>query len=339
MYNNSKSTIKDVAQKAGVSTQTVSRVINDRPDVSKETREKVLAVIQELGYRPSALARGLIQGRSFTLGVVTAGLKHIGPSRTINGITAEAETHGYGLLLEELSTYTLTEVAPILDSLLSHQVDGILWAVPEIGDNRAWLDTHLKDLPVPIVFLSMQPRPNISSLAIDNYLGAKLAVSHLLKRGRRKIAHISGALDWWEAKERKRGWQDALLQADLEPLYYIEGNWSSSSGEIAARGLLDTHPEIDAIFAANDQMALSSLLVAHQKNLHIPEDLAVVGFDDMAESAYFYPPLTTVHQDHFSLGANGVLDLVAQIAAAREEKLLHIENRWLTPELIVRSTT
>ena len=133
-------TIKQVAKATGVSTQTVSRVINNRPDVAPETRERILMTINELGYQPSALARSLIQQRSYTLGVVTAGLKYIGPSRTLNGITSAAEEAGYALLLKELSRFDAENVLPIFQSLLSHHVDGIIWAVPEVGENRNWIN-------------------------------------------------------------------------------------------------------------------------------------------------------------------------------------------------------
>src|SRR5512146_566490 len=138
MHINKRPTIKEVAKVAGVSTQTVSRVINERPDVAPETRERILTTISELGYQPSALARSLIQQRSYTLGVVTAGLRHIGPSRTLSGITAEAAAAGYALLLEELPRYDDEDPAPIFQALLSRHVDGIIWAVPEVGANRRW---------------------------------------------------------------------------------------------------------------------------------------------------------------------------------------------------------
>src|SRR5512139_1611366 len=133
MNANRRSTIKQVAKVAGVSTQTVSRVINDRPDVAPETRSRVRLVIDELGYQPSALARSLIQQRSYTLGVVTAGLRETGPSRTLSGITSAAEEAGYSILLKELPRYDTEDVVPIFQALLSHHVDGIIWAVPEIG--------------------------------------------------------------------------------------------------------------------------------------------------------------------------------------------------------------
>ena len=151
-------TIKEVASVAGVSTQTVSRVINERPDVSFETRKRVQDVIAELGYRPSALARSLIRQRSHTLGVVIAGLSYVGPSRILSGIAASAEEAGYSLLLKELSQFEENDIEPIFQELLSRHVDGIIWAVPEVGNNRAWIGEATPDTDVPLVYLTMEPR-------------------------------------------------------------------------------------------------------------------------------------------------------------------------------------
>src|SRR6266498_2123645 len=194
-----RANIKEVAAVAGVSTQTVSRVINESRDVSQETRKRVQEVIKDLSYRPSALARSLIRQRSYTFGVVTAGLKYIGPSRVLSGITVAAEEAGYALLLKELPYSEEKNIEPIFQALLSRHVDGIIWAVPEIGENRSWVHQPPMVLDVPIVYLTMEPQENISVVSIDNYLGGRMAMSHLLEQGYRHIGHISVPLDWWEA--------------------------------------------------------------------------------------------------------------------------------------------
>src|SRR5512146_161337 len=241
MHINKRPTIKEVAKVAGVSTQTVSRVINERPDVAPETRERVQRVIERMRYRPSALARSLIQQRSYTLGVVTAGLKHIGPSRTLNGITSAAEEAGYSLLLKELSRYDAEDVVPIFQALFSRHVDGIIWAVPEVGENRNWVDRQSLDLKIPIVYLAMEPKQTISTVSIDNYLGGRMAMSHLLEQGYRRIGHISGPMDWWEARERVASWRDALSDAglEIEDTHCVDGNWSPASGGLAIEKLFD----------------------------------------------------------------------------------------------------
>ena len=308
-------TIRQVASAAGVSTQTVSRVINERPDVSADTRLRVQGVIERLRYRPSALARSLAQKRSYTLGVVTAGLRIIGPSRTLAGITAEASATGYALLLEELPRYDTDDTAPIFEALISRHVDGIIWAVPEVGTNRDWIDRLPARLEVPIVYLTMGARRNVSVVSIDNYLGGRLAMGHLLAQGFRKIGHIAGPLDWWESRQRMAAWRDALHEAGLtaDDNCWSEGDWSSAGGETAAEQLFQHYPEMDAIFVANDQMALSVLHVAPLHAREVPQDLGVVGFDNIPESAYFLPALTTVEQDQHNVGKVAVEEITGII--------------------------
>ena len=334
-------TIKDVAHAAGVSTQTVSRVMNKFSYVSEETRQRVEAVVDELGYRPSTLARSLIQQRSYTLGVVTFGLKYIGPSRTLNGVADKADELGYMLLMKELDNFDINSIDDVIDSLLARQVDGIIWVAPEIGNNHSWLDERLEKIPVPVLFLAMEPREGISSVATDNYQGAILAVQHLLECGRTKIGHISGPLTWWEADERKRGWRDTLTKAGLDASdqHCKEGNWSSASGEQAFIQLLEVYPDLDAVFVGNDQMALGVLREAHRKGIKIPEQLAVIGFDNLPESAYFYPSLTTISQDLQMLGEQSVQYIVEMIQARQGNQSVIAQSRFIQPCLIVREST
>jgi LacI family transcriptional regulator len=339
---NMRATIKEVASVSGVSTQTVSRVINERPDVSPETRRRVQEVIKELSYQPSALARSLISQRSYTLGVVTAGLRYIGPSRTLSGITSAAEEFGYSVLLKELPNFDTVDVTPIFQAFLSHHVDGIIWAVPEIGENRKWVNNPPADIEIPLVYLAMEYRDNLSVVSIDNYLGGRMAISHLLEQGYRKIGHISGPLDWWEARQRMSAWKDGLIEAGLESNdhHCVEGNWSAASGALAIEKLFDQYPDMDSIFVANDQMALSALQFFAGRGTHIPEEVGIVGFDNIVESAYFSPALTTIQQDQHH---------VAKIAVAEVTKI--IESGWqglapvdprsiiLPPTLVIRQSS
>ncbi|MBC7877013.1 MAG: LacI family DNA-binding transcriptional regulator [Anaerolineales bacterium] len=334
-------TIKDVAQTAGVSTQTVSRVMNKFSYVSDETRQRVEKVVEQLGYHPSTLARSLIQQRSYTLGVVTFGLKYIGPSRTLNGIADKADELGYMLLIKELDNFDTNRIGDVIDSLLARQVDGIIWVAPEIGNNHTWVDERMDRISVPVLFLAMRPRHNIPSIATDNYQGAVMAIQHLLDCGRKKIGHISGPLGWWEANERKRGWCETLNAADFDTSeqHCAEGNWSSSSGEQAFIQLLDSFPDMDAIFVGNDQMALSVLREAHRRGIRVPEELTVVGFDNIPESAFFYPSLTTVSQDLQLLGEQAVQNVVEMIQAGQGNKSIIAQSRFIQPTLIVRESS
>ena len=334
-------TIKDVAQAAGVSTQTVSRVINKFAYVSEETRQRVETVVQQLGYYPSTLARSLIQQRSYTLGVVTFGLKHIGPSRTLYGIADKADELGFMLLMKELNNFDSSRIDDVIASLLARQVDGILWLAPEIGENHAWIDEHMEKIPVPVLFIAMKPREGISSVATDNFQGAVMAIQHLLDCGRKKIGHISGPLSWWEADERKRGWRETLKASgcDVSEGHCAEGDWSSASGEQAFVQLLESYPDMDSVFVANDQMALSVLRESCRRGVRIPEQLAVIGFDNIPESAHFYPSLTTISQDNQLLGELAVQNIVEMIQARQGNKSVITQSRLIQPTLVVRESS
>lgn len=276
------------------------------------------------------------------MGVVTAGLRHIGPSRTLGGITASAEEAGYSLLLKELPDYDTNDIKPIFQELLSHHVDGIIWAVPEVGDNRGWVDRLHLDLDIPIVHLAMEPRKGISVVSINNYLGGRIAMAHLLEQGYRNIGHLAGPLDWWEARQRLNAWKDALQEAGLEVQdgHWAEGNWSSASGAQAIERLLEQYPEMDAVFVANDQMALSVLQAANLRSLKVPDDLGVVGFDNMPESAFFWPSLSTVQQDQYNVAKVAVEEII-KIIEAGWQGLEPVDSKsiMLAPTLVVRQSS
>ena len=342
MVDKKKTTIYEVAKEAGVSRQTVSRVLNNRPDVSRETRKRIKDIIEMMEYHPSAIARSLRSPKSFTLGVVTAGLKFVGPSRALSGITQGAEEFGYSLLLKELASFSANNIFPLLQLFQAHHVDGIIWAAPEIGDNRNWLANLPSEFDIPVIFLTMARRENVSLVSIDNYFGGKLATDHLIGLGRTRIAHIAGPLDWWEACQRKRGWEDALGNAGLsvDERMWAEGNWSSKSGKLAMGELLDKFPEMDAVFVGNDQMALSVLQTATERGIRVPNDLAVIGFDGIPESEFYFPPLSTVYQNQDELGRTAVQELVRLVdKQLREEEVIQPSQLSLKPELIVREST
>jgi DNA-binding LacI/PurR family transcriptional regulator len=339
---NNTPTIKDVARLCGVSTQTISRVINQKPDVSPATRERILKIIKETGYQPSALARSLIQQRSFTLGVIIAGLKYEGIAKVLNGITEEANKEGYSLMLEELPNFNAIDVQPVIRSLLSHQVEAIIYAAPEIGDN--WRNVRLQyPMSGPrMVFLKGSPYPGISTISVDNHLGGFLAALHLYEQGCRNIAHISGEADWWETEERLKGWKAGLEKVGLPVTsrQIVAGNWSASSGEKAFLTLLENYPEVDGIFAGNDQMALSVLHVANERGIKVPEQLKVMGFDNLAETPYYSPSLTTIRQDLRVLGIMSVKKVIEMINEPdKSSKDALPDTIILKPELIVREST
>ncbi len=334
-----KITIKDVAQVCNVSTQTVSRVINKRPDVSPETREAVEKAIAQMGYQPSALARSLVQQRSYTLGVIIAGLKYVGVSQTLNGITEQCEEFNYALLIEELPRFDTPNIVPVIESLISHHVEGIIFAAPELNENVKIVQSQLPTSCPPIIFLKCLPNPNYTTINVDNYGGARRAVEYLLSLGRRQIGLITGPLEWLEARQRRQGWEDALKGAgeSVSEQHWAQGNWSAASGESAFAELIRKYPQLDAVFVSNDQMALGLLHYAHRNGLRVPEDLAVAGFDDLTEAAYFTPALTTITHPLRELGSLAVKTLLAQIEGT--DPALPGKAITLQTELVIRDST
>mgnify|MGYP003288898465 CR=1 FL=1 len=334
-------TIKQVASEANVSTQTVSRVINDRPDVSPETRVRVQQVIERLSYQPSAVARSLLARRTYTIGVVASGLQYFGPSSTLTGIEKQAADSGFSVLLTLIHEPDTEQIGTVLSDMLSRQVEGIIWAVPEIANNHRWIYDHASPV-IPIVFLSMQPRSGITVVSVDNRRASRVATEHLLSQGRRHVGIITGPLTWWEAQERQVGWHDALSAWGLpfEARQVVEGDWSAESGEHAFARLREQFPEMDAVFASNDQMAQGLLHAAWTAGVRVPEDLAVVGFDDIPEAAYFIPPLTTVRQHSTKLGQTSVRVLKHLIDDwHRTGQVEDGETIQLEAELVVRKSS
>lgn len=334
-------TLKDVAQHAGVSTKTVSRVVNNQGEISQVTRQRVQTAIHDLGYRPNILARSLVNQRTHTLAVVASGIEYFGPSRTLLGVEQQANAFGYSLYLSLLHQPNDSNTERVLDDLVARRVDGIVWAVPEIGANRAWIaSTRLENLP-PIVFLSMSSRTGLSVVAVDNCAGAKMATQHLIDRGRRRVGIIAGPTTWWEARERLAGWKETLAENGLRgsKALVVEGNWLPSSGMRAVEHLLHVSPKPDALFCCNDQMALGALGVLHRAGVRVPDDIAIVGFDNIPESEFFLPPLTTIHQHVDEIGRVAVRELHARIEAERALRNLKAQDNYLTPELIPRASS
>ncbi len=336
-------TIKEVARAAGVSAQTVSRVLNERSDVSADTRQRVREIIAELGYSPNIIARSLIQGRSHTIGVVGYGLGYYGPSRTLTGLERRANELGYSLLLSLLREPETSTGQTILDNLLMRKVDGIIWAIPEIGEHRTALLNLMHNIHVPVVFINMQPTPGQAVVAVDNFSGGCQAVEHLLSQDRRKIAVITGPNAWLESRLREDGWRSAMLNAGiLDPSALdrlkVEGDWYPESGDRGLELLLERDPGIDAVFAFNDQMALGALKAAQRLGRRVPQDLAVVGFDDVPEANYFCPALTTLRQPLIELGSQAVR-LLHHMLSLKEDDDHTPEQILLQPELIVRASS
>ena len=309
-----RTTIEDVAALAGVSRQTVSRVLNNPDSVADETRARVLAVIEKLNYRPSASARSLASRRTFILGILTADLSDYTHARIIEGTEAEARKHGYMTFVSGAEGSPLGE--PLHSSLLSqHRAEGLF-----IVYHGADCDNHaiFEDIPngLPVVSIGYaRHRENVTTLGIANYGGARQATAHLLSLGHRRIAHITGSPEMYESQERQLGYAEALQEAGVAPdgTLTAAGDWSSASGYGATLELVDHDSGFTALFAQNDRMAMGAIRALHERGLRVPEDVAVVGFDDIPAAPYFCPSLTTVHHPFYKVGQAGarlLIDLI-----------------------------
>ncbi len=337
-----QATINDVARRAQVSVSTVSNVLTGNRPVSEETRDRVLQIVEEIGYHPNRLARGLVSRSSKTIGVVASGLEFFGPSRTLVGIEQEASERGYSLILSLIHEPATEDVEPVVTNLITHQVDGLICAIPQIGQNRSKWKQWVTDLPVPVVYLNNQGWPGAVSVDIDNRHGGYIATQHLLASGREHVGLIAGPTDWYAAEMRKAGWEMALREAgkQITPHAIAVGDWNPQSGEQAFYALLAAYPEMDAVFVSNDQMAMGAIRAANDRQVRIPEEIAMAGFDDIPEAAFTQPRLTTVHQQVVEIGRCSVVELVRLIAGASPCTAEDVSPVvMLQPSLVVRESS
>lgn len=321
----------DVAKLAGVSHQTVSRVINDSHHVRPETRERVVAAMRMLNYRPNPVARALVTGRSRTLGVVSFDTTLYGPASTLFSIQRAAHDQNYFVSIVSLRALDRPSLVTAIERLTAQGVEGILVIAPQVAATSA-----LAGIPadVPIVAVEGGPDASVPAVAVDQYAGAEAATRHLLELGHATVRHIAGPAEWFEAQQRIAGWRAALEAADARVTPVLSGDWSPRAGyELGARLAADR--DVTAVFVANDQMALGLLRRLGERGRRVPEDISIVGFDDIPEAPYFSPPLTTVRQDFIEMGRRSLYLLLDQIDARHE----HPTRVSVPAELVVRAST
>jgi DNA-binding LacI/PurR family transcriptional regulator len=321
--------IRDVARLAGVSYQTVSRVLNDSPNIRDATKDRVLAAIDELGYRPNQAARTLVTSRSQTIGVLTSMSVHYGPTTAINALEQSARDAGYRMSLTTLASSDDAAIRSSLDFLMSQGIEGLVVIAPQERIIQALEDAAIT---IPTITLDTSGRASGHSVGVDQIAGARLATQHLIDLGHTDIVHIAGPRDWIEADARMRGYLQTLSDADLRTRAPILGDWSAGFGYYAGKELL-RYRDFTAVFAGNDQMALGFLHACRELGIRTPEEISVVGFDDIPEAAHFAPPLTTVRQDFAEIGRQAMTMLLALIGGG-EGELTRV-----MPELVVRSST
>lgn len=320
----------DVAQLAGVSHQTVSRVLHDSPHVRGDTRERVLAAIRQLDYRPNSLAQALVTGRSRTLGVVSFDTTLYGPASTLLGIEQAAHDAGYAVSISSLRSLNRPTVLSAIHRLRDQGVDGVAVIAPL----RAGVDALRHVRPdFPVVAVEAGPDASIPVATVDQRAGGAAATRHLLDLGHRTVFHLAGPADWKEAEERAEGWRTTLKAAGAQLPALLRGDWTARSGYELGRTLLQI-PEATAVFVANDQMALGLLRRLHEAGREVPREVSIVGFDDIPEAAYFTPPLTTVRQDFAELGRRCLHMLLGRIEGATANVRVVV-----SPELVVRGST
>ena len=313
-----------------MSHQTVSRVLNNLPNVRPATRERVENAIKQLRYRPSTAARSLVTRRSRTIGLITTGSFDYGPSSTLLGFNEAARVARY---LVSISSMLETDVASMrssVDLLLGQNVEAIVLIAAHRGALEAIQGI---DLGVPLVAVESSGRVGFHSVSIDQYRGAHDATTHLIELGHRSILHLAGPADSMDATERVRGWRDALSENGLVAREPLVGDWTPGSG--FAHGLtLATDRSFTGLVVANDQMALGAMHALTANGISVPGEVSVIGFDDIPEAEHFSPPLTTIRQDFAELGRtvmSTVLEML--IDEAREE------SPHPVPQLVVRAST
>jgi DNA-binding LacI/PurR family transcriptional regulator len=320
----------DVARLAGVSHQTVSRVLNGNPNVRPELVEQVQQAIQQLGYRRNTAARALSTGRSMNLGVVSFDIWQYGPTHVLFGIADAARRVGYATSLVSLGEIDHKSARAAIDHLIADSVDGIIVIAPVEGARAA-----VQGVPahVPLVMFEPGIDNGTTRVAIDEVEGARLATRHMLELGHKSVWHVSGPEGWLGTEARMRGWRAELTAASRVAHEVIVGDWSSDSGYRAGQEIARNRA-ITAVFVANDQMALGVIQALQQSGLTIPGDVSIVGFDDVPESGFFVPSLTTVRLDFAEVGRRCVERLLEMIGGVQLSPAAP-----LAPQLVVRSST
>lgn len=316
----------DVAARAGVSHQTVSRVLNDFPGIRPETRERVLSAIQELGYRRNMAARALATGRSEVIGVIMPEVPHFGPTSTLYAIEHAAKRAGFKPLITTAS-WDAESMGEALDFLLGRSVDALV----VMAQHPAVLDAVDSITDVPVLFALTGNSHGARSIAVDQVRGTRLALDHLYELGHRRFQHVTGIAGLTEAQLRRDTFLEFLAERGLERLPILEGDWSADAGYRAG---LAMEEGVTALFCANDPMAIGAIHALEERGLNVPDDVSVVGFDDVPEAAYAHPGLTTVHQDFTEVGLRAVALLVSAINGRDPGQVDPVE-----PWLVVRDST
>lgn len=322
--------IRDVARLAGVSHQTVSRVLNHHPSIRPETKARVLAVMEELQYRPNRAARALVTSRSRTIGILSATSSQYGPATTISAIENAARELGYYVHIANIESTDAATIHSAVEHLMNQAVEGLVVNAPQVR-----VFDVLADMAIDVPYVSLQSTNHVSQRAMssDQITGARLATRHLIELGHKEIIHLAGPQDWIEAEARMHGFLEEILDAELPTHPPILGDWSADFGYFAGKELL-RYRDFTAVFAANDQMAFGLMHAFLEASVRVPGDISVVGFDDVPNAAHYWPPLTTVHQNFDEVGRRTMALLLSRLEPEADASV-----ELVMPELIVRQST
>jgi DNA-binding LacI/PurR family transcriptional regulator len=324
-------TMFDVARRAGVSHQTVSRVLNDLSGVAASTKLRVEQAIADLNYTPSPAARAMAKRRSGSIGLIQAGRPDYGPSSAALGFNEAARDAGYTVSQASMRTLDADTLTQAVHRLALQRVEAIVL----ISGEREGVEVlHGIDAGVPVVAVASEVEPGLHRVSLDQYTGARLATEHLIGLGHREVRHVAGPADSMDAAERRRGFVDVMREHGLDPREPIVGDWLAASGHAAGERLLDD-PTVTGVFVANDHMSLGLLAAFRRAERRVPEDVSVIGFDDIPEAAYFAPALTTMRQDFDGLGR----DIMATVLDVLQDEPSAPDRTARVPELIVREST
>ncbi|MGW8363746.1 LacI family DNA-binding transcriptional regulator [Streptomyces wedmorensis] len=331
-------TMADVAREAGVSHQTVSRVLSGHPNVRAATRDQVTLAIERLGYRRNSAARALVTRRTRTLGVIAVNTALYGPASTLTGLEEAAREEGYLVSTVSLRTGEGQGLKDAIDHLAAWGVEGVVAITPQRSHVQALAEL---DAPFPVVTVEGGHQLDLPSVSLDQELGARMVTEHLLAAGHRTVWHVAGPEDWLESEARTAGWRAVLEENGIRPPRVLAGDWSPLSGYRAGQELAGLAlarrgaTPVTAVFVANDQMALGVLRALREGGIRTPGQVAVAGFDDIPEAEYFPPPLTTVRQDFAAIGRRSIGLLVDHI----EGRARKAEHLLVQPQLIMRAST
>ncbi|QQQ73936.1 LacI family DNA-binding transcriptional regulator [Saccharothrix sp. 6-C] len=322
----------DVARLAGVSHQTVSRVLNGHPYVQEQTRSRVQAAIDELGYRPNRAARALVTGRSQLIGVVAQNTTLCGPVSLLAAFEQVAVEAGFVVTAHRVDVLDRESITTALERHRDQRVAGIVVIAPTASAHDA---VDAVSPGVPLVMVDGDAERSTPLVTVDQVAGAFAATAHLLQAGHRTVWHVSGPPDWFDSAGRIEGWRSALEAVGAEVPPIMSADWSAASGYRAGQ-VLARMPEVTAIFAANDHLALGILRAMSERGRRVPHDVSVVGFDDVPEAAYFIPPLTTVRPDFAEVARDALDLLITQIDGNPVDEIRRASSPTLVPRDSVR---